>query len=185
MDLDKAVSLRRSIRKFDPKVKVSDEDLQEIIDAATHAPSAGNLQNWRFIVVEGKERLGAVADRISIRATLMISFSLISATLFWLTLATREWILYTFAVVFGFAYGGFAATAGPLVAELFGLRSLGLIFGLADNGFTIGAAVGPLLAGYIFDVTGSYQFAFVSCAIISIVGLVLTVILKPPHPHKA
>lgn len=63
MDLFEAINLRRSIREFmsDP---VSDEDVMKIIDAARHAPSAGNIQPWEFVVVrkaETKRRLAAAA----------------------------------------------------------------------------------------------------------------------------
>ncbi len=102
-----------------------------------------------------------------------------SASLFWLVPATEMWMLYLFAAVFGFAYGGMGPQESPLKARLFWVRSHGLIFGLADLSFMIGAAVGPLLAGYMFDVTSSYQSAFLVCAAIGIVGLVLTALLRP------
>jgi transposase len=70
-----------------------------------------------------------------------------------------------------FANGGMGAAESPLVAALFGLRSHGLILGVVDLGFTIGAAVGPFLAGYIFDVAGSYQVAFSVSAAIGVVVL--------------
>jgi len=54
-----------------------------------------------------------------------------------------------------------------------------LILGVLEVGFTIEAAIGPFLAGYIFDDTGSYQLAFLLCAAIGIMGLVLTVLLRP------
>ena len=83
-------------------------------------------------------------------------------------------------MIIDFAYGGCAVSQSPLVAALFGLRSHGLILGVVDLGFTIGAALGPLLAGYIFDATNGYRIAFLVCAAIAAVGVILTVILKPP-----
>lgn len=52
MDVFKAIKGRRSIRAFTNK-KVSDDDVMKILDAARHAPSAGNIQPWEFIVVRG------------------------------------------------------------------------------------------------------------------------------------
>ena len=88
-------------------------------------------------------------------------------------------MLYLFAIVFGFANGACGAQTSPLTAELFGLRSHGLIMGVTGLSYTIGAAVGPLLAGYLFDVLSSYQVAFLVCAAIGIIGLMSAIVLTP------
>ena len=88
-------------------------------------------------------------------------------------------MFYLFAAVFGFAYGGLIAVASLLVAELFGLSSHGVILGIITFTITIGGAIGPVLAGGIFDMTGGYSLAFLVCAIISVVGLILVSLLKP------
>ena len=89
-------------------------------------------------------------------------------------------MLYLFAVVFGLSYGGMGAVESPIVAQFFGLGSHGLIYGIASLGFTTGAALGPFIAGYIFDVTGSYTTAFIISAMLAALALVLTLFLKPP-----
>ena len=51
---------RRSIRKYDPNIKISKEEMSVILTQATRAPSSMNMQPWRFIVIdsiEGKEKL--------------------------------------------------------------------------------------------------------------------------------
>lgn len=51
---------RKSIREYDTEVKISQEEMLEMIQEATTAPSSVNLQPWRFVVVdseEGKETL--------------------------------------------------------------------------------------------------------------------------------
>lgn len=51
---------RHSVRVFDPSVKISRDELQEMIKEATTAPSACNLQSWHFVIIdtpEGKEKL--------------------------------------------------------------------------------------------------------------------------------
>jgi MFS family permease len=124
--------------------------------------------------------LGSAADRFGNRWVFIIGFILIAAALFWLVPAQEAWGLYLFAAVFGFAFGGCVTSESPLVAGLFGLSSHGLILGVINLlGFTFGAAVGPLIAGYIFDVTNSYQLAFIICAATGVAGLILTVLLTP------
>ena len=87
--------------------------------------------------------------------------------------------MYLFAAVFGFAYGGCVASQSPLVAVLFGLSSHGLILGVTSLSLTIGGAIGSFAAGYIFDVTSSYQVAFLICAAMGVIGLILTTFLTP------
>jgi nitrate/nitrite transporter NarK len=74
----------------------------------------------------------------------------------------------------GFSQGGVGSSQSPLIASLFGLRSHGLIFGFLGFGSTFGAAVGPLLTGYLFDLTGSYNQALLMCAAASLISLVST-----------
>jgi MFS family permease len=149
-------------------------------DLGISTSSAANiLATIGGMSIVGKVGLGIVADRIGNRWALIIGFILMSTSLFWLMPAREAWMLYLFAVVYGFAYGGSTTVESPLVADLFGLSSHGLIMGVTGLGFTIGAGAGPFVAAYIFDVTGSYQMAFLICAVVSLVGLILTVFLTP------
>ncbi|WKW08862.1 nitroreductase family protein [Bacillus velezensis] len=56
---------RRSIRNYDPAVKISKEEMTQILEEATTAPSSVNAQPWRFLVIdspEGKEKLAPLAS---------------------------------------------------------------------------------------------------------------------------
>ncbi len=129
--------------------------------------------------IAGNLVMGGAADRVGNRQIFIIGFIMMSLCLFCLTQITEVWMLYLFVIAFGFAHGGMGPSESPLVAGLFGLSSHGLIFGIVSFGFTIGASVGPLLTGYLFDVSGSYQTAFLTCACLTIVGLVLAILLSP------
>ena len=126
----------------------------------------------------GKILLGATADIIGSRRILVVGYVMV-ASAFFLLLPTRlASNLYLIAGLFGFGYGGCTAAQPPLAASLFGLRSHGLLFGAFGVSVTIGAALGPLLTGYVFDVTASYQLAFLLCAFISLSGMILASLLK-------
>lgn len=122
---------------------------------------------------------GIIGDRIGNRKAFIISTALMAASLFWLVPATQVWALYLFALVFGIGLGGMGPSESPLIARLFGLSSHGLIYAVIGLGWTIGGAVGPFVTGYMCDVYGNYQLAFLICAVIAVVGLVLLVILRP------
>ncbi|WP_036717847.1 nitroreductase family protein [Paenibacillus harenae] len=56
---------RRSVKVYDPEVKISREEMTEILAKASRAPSAINMQPWRFLVIdspEGKEKLAPLAS---------------------------------------------------------------------------------------------------------------------------
>ena len=132
-----------------------------------------------MLSIVGKVGMGYATDKIGSKLTWIIGFVTMAIALFWLMVAREIWMLYTFAVIFGFAYGGCASAESPGIAELFGLSSHGVILGLASSFFTIGAAIGPLVAGYVFDVFLSYQTAFLICGVVAILGFILTALLKP------
>jgi len=129
--------------------------------------------------IMGRVVMGVTSDRIGIKRALIICFTLISAAFFWILIARESWMLYLFAVIFGFSHSGIHGLVSPTVAELFGLRSHGVIFGCAMLGLTLGIATGPMATGYIFDITGSYQLAFLIHAILNVTGLILVLCLKP------
>jgi len=150
------------------------------IELGVSAVSAANvLAAMGGISILGTYVLGGLGDRIGNRQVFIIGFILIAAAFFWLVPARELWMFYLFAALFGFAMGGTGAVESPLVAGLFGLRSHGLIYGVVHIGFTAGAAVGPVVMGYIFDLTGSYQVAFLVCGVVGVVGLIMAVVLRP------
>ncbi|MBE2978968.1 nitroreductase family protein [Priestia megaterium] len=63
-DFNEIVLKRRSIKRYDPSVKISREEMEEILAEAMRAPSSVNMQPWRFVVIEtpeGKEKLAELA----------------------------------------------------------------------------------------------------------------------------
>ncbi|MFC2047011.1 MFS transporter, partial [Chloroflexota bacterium] len=129
----------------------------------------------------GRIILGITSDKIGSRPASIASFVLISASLLLLAVTKDVWMLYLVAVIFGFGYGGFTTLMSLIPAELFGLRSLGVILGFIIFGAEIGEAVGPVLAGRIFDITSSYQLAFLISAAVAIVGTLMTLLVRPIH----
>jgi nitroreductase len=63
MELSEAIKGRRSVRAFKPQ-DVPEEMVERLIDAARHAPSAGNIQPWEFVIarkLETKQKLSRAA----------------------------------------------------------------------------------------------------------------------------
>ncbi|MBI4286670.1 MAG: MFS transporter [Chloroflexi bacterium] len=144
-------------------------------------PAAGAVRILSFLGmanIVGRILMGHIGDRIGHRQVLLMSISLLFGSLVGLQFARELWMLYLFGAVFGYAYAGTFVPTSPLIAEFFGLKNHGVLFGVIDAAFLLGGTAGPVLVGYTYDVTGSYRTGLLILAVVSLVGVVLAILLK-------
>jgi len=128
----------------------------------------------------GRLAVGGLSDRIGGRRAYVLCFVPLIASLAALVAVRDHAALFAVIAVYGFAHGGFFTVVSPTVAEFFGLRAHGAIFGVVLFFGTVGGSVGPILAGRVFDVTGTYDSAFLTLAGMASIGLVLALTLRRP-----
>ena len=139
--------------------------------------AAGILSFIAGIAIIGRLIVGFISDKIGGRKALTVCLILMILSAVWLLSAEEIWMFYVFAVIFGFANGGFTTLFPVVTAELFGLASLGAIIGGFVIFATLGEALGAPVSGTIFDVTGSYRLAFLTCIGTSTVAVIISVFL--------
>ncbi|TET39495.1 MAG: MFS transporter [Dehalococcoidia bacterium] len=122
---------------------------------------------------------GYIADRMSVKYLALFFLLLQIAGLLLLLGTSSMAMVWFFVVVFGLAIGGMFALEPLLISAYFGLASFGAIYGGLWVFVSIGFAAGPPLAGYIFDVTGSYDLAFILFMAATLVAMALLLFLKP------
>jgi OFA family oxalate/formate antiporter-like MFS transporter len=128
--------------------------------------------------IPGRLVVGKVSDTIDRRA-LGVACALVQVgTLLWLMWANGLWMLYLFAIVYGFLWGGSGAVITALIGDVFGTRSLGAIMGMMSAGWALGAAIGPAVGGYIFDVSGSYFTAFATGAAAVLISALFVALIR-------
>ena len=131
------------------------------------------------VSIPGRIIMGIIADRMGNRPSLAVCY-IMGLVAFILLLVARElWMLYLFAVIFGLGWWASSAVMVPLTAELFGLKSHGTIVACVNLITAVGGAAGPVLVGHIFDVTGSYQQAFLMCIAVTIIAITTIIFMKP------
>jgi MFS family permease len=154
--------------------------VQHAIDLGISAPiAAGILATIGGVSISGRFLMGGAADKIGEKTALFICLLFLLTALVWLQAVKVLWMFYLFAIIYGFAHGGFFSLVSPLIAKLFGTKSHGLLFGIVIFCSTIGGAIGPFMAGYIFDITLSYKIVFLILAVLCIIALILTISLNP------
>jgi len=143
--------------------------------------AAGVLSLIGLGSIFGRIAVGAASDRIGTKRAWLFCLVCQVVMMFWLTEAKNVWMLYVFAPVFGFSYGGIVPLIPAIDAEFFGTRNLGAIVGLVGVGATVSGALGPFLGAYIFDLTGSYYLAFLLGAVATVLATILAIPAKKPE----
>ena len=127
--------------------------------------------------IVGRLTIGTFVDRIGGKNAYVLCLVPLLMSLLALLVVETHWPLFAALALYGFAHGGLFTVVSPTVAEFFGTRAHGAIFGGIVFFGTLGAAVGPIMAGRIFDVTGSYEYAFTGLAVMGAIGLALVISL--------
>ena len=123
---------------------------------------------------------GWIVERVSARhvLTMVAAVMVLGAVLFMTTSSTSQALAYS--VVFGFGLGGILSVPPVAYADYYGRRSLGAIRGVTEPLTSFGQAIGALAAGAIFDLTGSYQYAFVAFAALGASTMLMVQLARPP-----
>jgi MFS family permease len=117
-----------------------------------------------------------VVDKIG--GVRVLFFSLIAAmiSLLLLPFTVNTGLVFLFAVMLGIT-GSMNTLQTIVTVEMFGTRYIGTVLGVVLFFGTVGGAFGPLFAGSIYDTTGSYMPAFVTCSCIGVTVFILSLIL--------
>ena len=131
----------------------------------------------------GRLGIGIVSDHLGPKPAVSLCLLLALMSFVFSMFACAVWMFYLFAVIFGLTYGGLIPLMPAITVYFFGLKSLGFVVGATMAAASLGGAIGPLLGGFIFDYTGSYQVAFALAAGLSLAGIILTLLLRPLRPN--
>ncbi|GDX57938.1 MFS transporter [Comamonadaceae bacterium] len=115
----------------------------------------------------GRLVIGALADRLGRTLTLVLMQGAMGATyLLWAGAASYP-MFALFALCFGLSYGGIVSLLPALCMDFFGARAVASIIGMLYSGAALGNLLGPVLAGLVFDHTGSYGLVIWACLALS------------------
>jgi MFS family permease len=134
--------------------------------------------------IVGAILFGFLAERFPIRYVFFACYLVLAMGILTLLAANRAGtaFLYPYVPLFGISLGASYTVYPLIVADLFGIRALGAIFGLLGTAYVIGGALGPTVAGYIFDLSGNYEIVLLLSLALSLLGGAL--ILFVGHPLR-
>ena len=130
--------------------------------------------------IPGRILAGPLSDRIGWKRTITISLFGLTFSSVWLFFSRSEWMLYSFALLYGMFWGIRTTSLNGAIGSFFGMRSLGELIGISSAISNIPGAFMPYAAGYIFDVFGSYALVFAAMSILLLASALLTIVMKKP-----
>ncbi len=106
----------------------------------------------------------------------------VAVSIFVLSIATNLQMAMVYAVLYGIGWGIRTPVMNAMQGEYFGRKSQGVIRGWLQS-FTLPLAItGPIVVGYIADIQGTYQTAFMGLSFITLAGAGLIFLAKRPKP---
>ena len=151
-------------------------DLKVAALAAAGPPAAIGLGS-----IIGRTLLSSIlAEVLEYRKVLLICFFAQGSSIILLLVFDHIWAFYLFGFLFGFFYSAWVPIFPTLLGKFFGLRALGTIYGIFGTSYSIAAIGGPILAGYVHDVTGSYVYPFVFTIICCYIAAAGAFFMKAP-----
>jgi MFS family permease len=144
----------------------------------TPATAAVVLSAMNGAQVIGSICIGLIADRVGSRRLMLVSVCLLAFVIFLMLPFTSVLLLSVYVMLVAIGLGGVSVVQSSMTAELFGMKSHGILLGSTVFTFSLGGAVGTYVGGSIFDLTGSYQIVFLLCGILMFAAIIVTIFLN-------
>jgi OFA family oxalate/formate antiporter-like MFS transporter len=167
--------------------------LMIIMHVALIAKDQAHVDKWGFWLIailalcntSGRLVSGFLSDRVGRTNTMILAFVLQALNMFAFRYYTTPELMIFGAAFTGLCYGTIFTLFPAATADFYGVRNLGVNYGLMFTAFGVAGVTGPYSAGRIRDQYGSYHSAFTICAIMLLVGAVLAFLLKSPKLEPA
>jgi len=142
--------------------------------------AATMLASLAVVSIIGRLSFGWLGDLFEKRYVMASSLLLLTIGCLLCAAMQDWWYALIFVIVYAPGYGGGATLMFAIRAEYFGRRHFGTIMGLMDFIQIWGVVLGPVFAGWVWDVTGSYSTAFLIFAATSALSMALMLALRRP-----
>ncbi len=152
-----------------------------LIDLGVNPTSAASVVTFLAVAsMGGRYGFGWLGDRFSKKWLLIILFIIQPIAIFSLMRVHVFMDIIPFVLLYSTAYGGTVVVKATITGDYYGRKNYGKIFGAIQGFSTLGGIAGPLIAGLVYDIYGSYHLTFVSFAIMMVFTALLTSFLKRP-----
>lgn len=155
-----------------------------LVDRGFDPQTAANLFSILAVMgVPGRLAFGFLGDFFTKRYLLTVALLLQVVGLMVLVTAASPTQVYIFDILFGLSWGA-VPVFFAIRADYFGEKAFAAIGGFFSAAMTTGSATGPVFAGWVFDITASYEMAILIFALATAVAAVAALFATPPQPPR-
>jgi MFS transporter, OFA family, oxalate/formate antiporter len=151
---------------------IAQEQIGISVNSATMFIMIYAVFNWF-----GRIACGHISDKIGRKATLFLTFFIRFICFIFFVKFTAVLSFSIGTALVAFTFGGMLTLFPSITADYFGIKNLGLNYGLVFTAWGAGGIIGPLLGGIVRDLTGTYGFSYTVSAIFSLVGVFLSILM--------
>jgi len=152
-----------------------------LIDVGISPAAAASVVTFLALTsMVGRYGCGWLGDRFNKKWLLMILFVIQSIGILSLVWVRDMMDVVPFVLLYSIAFGGTIVIKTIIIGDYYGRRNYGMIFGAVQGFSVLGGIAGPLIAGLVYDIRGTYHLAFISFAIMLAFTAILTLFLKCP-----
>jgi MFS family permease len=113
-----------------------------------------------FVAIAGTLMLGRLADRLPRRHILAAIYFVRGLGFFALVLVGTHWELYLASAIGGLVWAGSIALSSAILADIYGVRLVGVLYGMAYLGHQVGGTISSWLGGWGYEHFGTHWVAF-------------------------
>lgn len=128
---------------------------------------------------------GVLSDKTGRTRAMLLVFLIQAANMAAFAWFTSIPLLIAGAAIAGLAYGALFALFPATTADYFGLKNMGVNYGLVFTGWGVAGIVGPILGGIVADSTGTYRISFWVAAAMLLIGAAIIKLVKAPASTEA
>ncbi|WP_179131491.1 MFS transporter, partial [Candidatus Entotheonella palauensis] len=155
-----------------------------VTDYGVSMETAGHMLAWYGLLsMVGLLVVGPASDLIGNKVPIALTFLIRIILFVWVLRMQTPAVFYTFALAFGFTHLMTAPLTPTLVGKLYGFSHIGVIAGLVTTVHHLSGGFWTYVGGLSFDLTGSYQPAFIISAIMALVALVCCLWIREERHH--
>jgi OFA family oxalate/formate antiporter-like MFS transporter len=128
---------------------------------------------------------GVLTKYLNNKQVLFTSYFLEALSIIIIIYFQTVWAFYLFGFLFGFFYSGHMPIFPTILSNYFGTKNIGSIMGVSATGFSLASITGPLLAGYLYDISGTHSTDIIVAAAICFVTAATTFLITTPKKEEA